>query len=183
MTNLVGIDEAGRGALAGPLFVAACKLNNNLSYLKDSKQLSPKKRSLFYKEIIKDSNYFILSFSNIQIDNLGLSECLRIALRLIKKHFSNCDFVYDGNTNLGIKDINTMIKADSKILEVSAASILAKYSRDKTMDLLSIKYQNYDFLKNKGYGSKTHINAIVKFGYSNIHRKSFNLKCFENNLF
>ncbi|EDP5509248.1 ribonuclease HII [Campylobacter jejuni] len=169
--NLIGIDEAGRGALAGPMMMAACKLNKKLDGLCDSKKLSEKKREEFYEIIIKNSNYLILAFSSEQIDALGLSTCLKTGLKLIKKHFkTENNFLYDGNTNLGINGIKTQIKADA-----SAASILAKVSKDRVMNFLAKDFPCYEFEKNKAYGTKAHKELIAKFGICKLHRKSFKL--------
>ena len=86
------------------------------------------------------------------------------------------EFLMDGNTSFGISTLQHKIKADATIKEVSAASILAKVSRDRFMDEISSLYPNYDFHKHKGYGTKAHINAIKKFGRSDIHRHTFKLK-------
>ncbi|EOH1384886.1 ribonuclease HII [Campylobacter jejuni] len=174
--NLIGIDEAGRGALAGPMMMAACKLNKKLDGLCDSKKLSEKKREELYEIIIKNSNYLILAFSSEQIDALGLSTCLKTGLKLIKKHFKiENNFLYDGNTNLGINGIKTQIKADASILQVSAASILAKVSKDRVMNFLAKDFPCYEFEKNKAYGTKAHKELIAKFGICKLHRKSFKL--------
>ncbi|GAA8606998.1 ribonuclease HII [Helicobacter pylori] len=174
--NLIGIDEAGRGALAGPMMMAACKLNKKLDGLCDSKKLSEKKREELYEIIIKNSNYLILAFSSEQIDTLGLSTCLKTGLKLIKKHFkAENNFLYDGNTNLGINGIKTQIKADASILQVSAASILAKVSKDRVMNFLAKDFPCYEFEKNKAYGTKAHKEVIAKFGICKLHRKSFKL--------
>lgn len=174
--NLIGIDEAGRGALAGPMMMAACKLNKKLDGLYDSKKLSEKKREELYEIIIKNSNYLILAFSSEQIDALGLSTCLKTGLKLIKKHFkTENNFLYDGNTNLGINGIKTQIKADASILQVSAASILAKVSKDRVMNFLAKDFPCYEFEKNKAYGTKAHKEFIAKFGICKLHRKSFKL--------
>ncbi|ECL3414895.1 ribonuclease HII [Campylobacter jejuni] len=174
--NLIGIDEAGRGALAGPMMMAACKLNKKLDGLCDSKKLSEKKREELYEIIIKNSNYLILAFSSEQIDILGLSTCLKTGLKLIKKHFkAENNFLYDGNTNLGINGIKTQIKADASILQVSAASILAKVSKDRVMNFLAKDFPCYEFEKNKAYGTKAHKEVIAKFGICKLHRKSFKL--------
>lgn len=174
--NLIGIDEAGRGALAGPMMMAACKLNKKLDGLCDSKKLSEKKREELYEIIIKNSNYLIFAFSSEQIDTLGLSTCLKTGLKLIKKHFkAENNFLYDGNTNLGINGIKTQIKADTSILQVSAASILAKVSKDRVMNFLAKDFPCYEFEKNKAYGTKAHKEVIAKFGICKLHRKSFKL--------
>lgn len=90
---------------------------------------------------------------------------------------NNCDeFLMDGNTSFGISTLQHLVKADAQIAEVSAASILAKVSRDRYMDEIAPKYKEYDFHKHKGYGTKAHVEAIKKYGRSNEHRVSFKLK-------
>ena len=175
MAKICGIDEAGRGALAGPLSVAACMLNSEISGLNDSKKLTAKRREELFKEITKSSNFLIAYFSNSQIDELGLSECLRRALKLFKAHFESFEIIYDGNLDYGV-GITTMIKADGKVAVVSAASILAKVSRDRLMSGWDKFYPAYGFAGHKGYGTKSHLDAIAKFGYSDLHRKSFVIK-------
>lgn len=186
--NLVGIDEAGRGTIAGSLFVAACKFKNKTSKeliksLKDSKKLSEKRRFELAKELKKQSVFLILAFSNEIIDEMGLSACLKRALQVIQKHFLNSEFIFDGNTNFSEKCVQTLIKADSKIAQVSAASILAKASKDEEMHYLSAKYPQYGFHKHKGYLSKEHLDKISNLGLCKIHRKSFKIKALEKNLF
>lgn len=171
--NLVGIDEAGRGALAGPMNMAACKLNCKLEDLKDSKKLSEKKREILYERIIQNSSFLILSFSHTQIDNLGLSHCLKKGLEVIARHFKDFPLLFDGNTNFGINHIKTLIKADDQIPSVSAASILAKVSRDRFMRELDKDFPQYEFEKHKAYGTKRHKELLALFGRSPFHRVSF----------
>lgn len=174
--DLVGIDEAGRGALAGPMMMAACKLHKDLEGLCDSKKLSEKRREELYEIILLHSDYLILAFSSEKIDEIGLSACLKMGLTLVKKHFkTENNFLYDGNTNLGISGIKTQIKADANIKQVSAASILAKVSKDRVMNFLAKDFPCYEFEKNKAYGTKAHKELIAKFGICKLHRKSFKL--------
>lgn len=180
--KICGIDEAGRGALAGPLAVAACVLNSDIKGLNDSKKLTSAKREKLFDLICENSEFLIVYFSNLQIDELGLSECLRRALRLFKCHFSGFELLYDGNTDYGT-GIKTMIKADGKIPEVSAASILAKVSRDRLMNAWDRLYPTYGYASHKGYGTKAHLEAIWRFGKCEISRKSFMIKSFQPTLF
>lgn len=175
---LCGIDEAGRGPIAGPLVVAGAILLENIEGLNDSKVLSEKKREKLFEEIIEKSKYHIVFSDTKMIDEKGISYCLKNSiLEIMEKleEFSN-EFLMDGNTSFGITTLQHKIKADATIKEVSAASILAKVSRDRFMDNISSLYPNYDFHKHKGYGTKAHIEAIKKFGRSDIHRISFKLK-------
>ena len=178
MKNLCGIDEAGRGPLAGPLVVAGVILEKDILGLNDSKVLSEKKREKLFDEIKEKSKYHIVFKSAKEIDDFGISFCLKSSiLEIMEKlqEFSN-NFLMDGNTNFGIENLQKEIKADAKYKEVSAASILAKVSRDRFMDEISPLYANYNFHKHKGYGTKTHIEAIREFGRSDIHRHTFKLK-------
>jgi ribonuclease HII len=178
MKNLCGIDEAGRGPLAGPLVVAGVILIENIVGLNDSKVLSKKKRELLFDEIIEKSKYHIVFKSAKEIDDFGISSCLKSSiLEIIEnlKEFSDY-FLMDGNTNFGIKILQKEIKADAKYAQVSAASILAKVSRDRFMVEISKDFKEFDFEKHKGYGTKAHIEAIKKFGRSPIHRTSYKIK-------
>ena len=173
---LCGIDEAGRGCLAGPLVVAGAVLKEPIDGLNDSKQLTPKERERLFEILQSKSDFKIIFFDNQAVDDLGLSVCLKNAIQEIKEHFSCYDILMDGNCTFGVEGVQTMIKADAKIPEVSAASILAKVSRDRYKVSISSQFPEYDFEKHKGYGSALHIERIKIYGYSPIHRKSFKLK-------
>lgn len=180
---LCGIDEAGRGPLAGPLTIAGVILHNPIEGLNDSKKLTEKKREALFDIIRDNSSYHIARFSAAQIDELGLSACLASGLREIMEALGEADYLYDGNSKFGVSGLRTMVKADATIPEVSAASILAKVSRDREMVELSTTYPEYGFEGHKGYGSATHIEAIRQYGYCEIHRKSFKLKVLQPSLF
>ena len=175
---LCGIDEAGRGPIAGPLVVAGAILINSIEQLDDSKKLTAKKRDKLFEEVKNNTKYHIVFKTAKQIDELGLSRCLKDSIEEIMKVLNEeCeDFLMDGNTSFGISNLKCKIKADATIKEVSAASILAKVSRDNFMCKLAEDYPNYDFEKHKGYGTKSHIAKIKKFGRSDEHRFSFKLK-------
>ncbi|ABB43561.1 RNase HII [Sulfurimonas denitrificans DSM 1251] len=174
--NLCGIDEAGRGPIAGDLVVAGCILNSHVDGLNDSKKLNEKKREALYEIIIKNSSYHIVKFSAKEIDDNGISICMKKALLEIMKNLTCKEYLFDGNTNFGINNLPTMIKADGKIPEVSAASILAKVTHDRNIINDAKKYPQYQFQKHKGYGTALHVEMIKKYGYCEIHRKSYKLK-------
>lgn len=174
--NLCGIDEAGRGPFAGPMCIAGVILKNDLQELNDSKKLSEKKREYLYDQIIDNSSFHIVSVSNTQIDKLGLSLCIKNAIIEIMDNLKTSRYLMDGNTSFGIQNLEHLIKADATIAEVSAASILAKVTRDRYMVNISKKYPQYDFHKHKGYGTKAHKEAIIKHGFCEIHRLSYNIK-------
>jgi ribonuclease HII len=183
MLKLCGIDEAGRGPLAGPLTIAGVILHHPIAGLNDSKKLTEKKREELFEIIIQNSDYHIARFSAAQIDELGLSACLAAGLREIMRTLGEADYLYDGNSKFGVSGIRTMVKADATIPEVSAASILAKVTRDREMIKLASFYPQYGFEGHKGYGSATHIEAIRQYGYCEIHRKTFKLKALQPSLF
>lgn len=174
--QLCGIDEAGRGPLAGMLVIAGVILNGHIDGLADSKKLSEKKREFLYNQIISIAKYHIVSFDAATIDKLGISECLRCGLKEIKSFLSGCNYLFDGNCTFGVDGITTMIKADTKIPEVSAASILAKVTRDRAINSDDIIYPEYGFKSHKGYGTKKHIEAIKLHGRTPIHRLSFKVR-------
>lgn len=184
---VAGIDEAGRGPLAGPV-VAACvvlDLNYIFYYLNDSKKVTEKRRSVLYDEIINNSfAYGIGIVDNITIDKINILEATHLAM---KEAYVNCNNMYYDKYNkyidvllvdaLKIKNVDikqiSIIKGDSKSISIAAASILAKVTRDRIMLELNEKYPMYGFSKHKGYGTKIHIDAIKKYGSSEIHRNSF----------
>lgn len=173
---ICGVDEAGRGCLAGPLVVACCTLKKPLEMLNDSKKLTSKKREEIYKILHVKASFMALHFSSEKIDNLGLSYCIKNALLIIKRRFNNCHIIFDGNTSFGVNGIKTIIKADLKVAEASAASIIAKVTRDKIMENFDKIYPDYGFISHKGYGTSLHIERIAKLGLSPIHRGSFKVK-------
>ena len=177
--NLCGIDEAGRGPLAGSLVVAGVVLHKDIDGLNDSKKLSQKKREELYPLIIENSTYHIVSFSAKDIDEKGISKCIKEALIEIKNHIEAQVYLFDGNSPFGVDNIDTMVKADTKVSQVASASILAKITHDNKMIELSKTYPQYGFEKHKGYGTKAHIKAILKYGRTPIHRHSFRVKGLE----
>lgn len=181
--NLCGIDEAGRGPLAGPLTIAGVILHQPIAGLNDSKKLTERKREALYALICENATYHIARFTAEQIDELGLSICLATGLREIMAAIGEADYLYDGNSKFGVSGIRTMVKADATIPEVSAASILAKVTRDREMVELSALYPQFGFEGHKGYGSAAHIEAIRQYGYCEIHRKTFKLKALQPSLF
>lgn len=173
---MCGIDEAGRGCLAGPLVVAGVVLHTPMVGLADSKILSEKQREVLFEQIQANAAYKIVFCDNVMVDEKGLSTCLKHAILEIQRHFKDEPILMDGNCTFGVQGIQTMVKADAKIAEVSAASILAKVSRDRYMIEMASLYPAYDFHKHKGYGSALHVSKIKAHGYCALHRKSFKIK-------
>ncbi len=177
--EICGIDEAGRGPLAGPLVVAGVIFKNRdnwIEELNDSKKLSEKKREKLFNIIKENSLYHIVFIDNKTIDENGISYSINFALNEIKQNLKAKKYIFDGNSNFNVKDIETLVKGDSKVKEISAASILAKVSRDRFMIDISKKYPEYEFHKHKGYITKQHIEKVKEFGFCEIHRKSFKVK-------
>ncbi len=180
---ICGIDEAGRGPLAGPLVVAGVVLAKRVYKLDDSKKLTSTKRQKLYEKIIQAARYEIVIIDNDAIDRLGISACITQALRQILSNLPADRYIFDGNSKFGIDRIEPIIKADESIKEVMAASILAKVTRDRIMCEFDNKFPEYGFCKHKGYGTKEHIEAIKKYGLSPIHRKTFRPKALQPTLF
>jgi len=174
--GICGIDEAGRGPIAGPLVMAGVVLNEKIDGLRDSKKLTEKKREALFEEIIQKSDYKIVEVSNKIIDEKGLSFAINFCLNEIVKSLKAKRYIFDGNSKFGVEILETLIKGDDKVAEISAASILAKVTRDRFMKSIAKNYPNYSFAKHKGYITKQHIEEIKKYGYSDIHRKSYKLK-------
>ena len=176
MHNLCGIDEAGRGPLAGDLVIAGVILTSDLEGLNDSKKLSEKKRESLYELIIQNAHYHIVSFSPAQIDSFGISKCLSQGLQEIMQTLQAKRYLFDGNSTFGVQNLETMVQADGKVSEVSAASILAKVTHDRAIYEQAKKFPHYGFEKHKGYGTKQHIEMIKKYGYCELHRRTYKIK-------
>lgn len=178
-----GIDEAGRGCLAGPVVAAAVILPRHFQndLLNDSKKLSIFNREALYKEIMEEAVSYGIGLVNCnEIDKINILNATYKAMHLaIGKLKPEAGFlIIDGNrfkTKLKIP-YQTIVKGDGKYMGIAAASILAKVHRDNLMNKLSEKYPEYGFEKHKGYATKQHVSAINKYGYSEVHRKSFHLK-------
>lgn len=183
---LIGVDEAGRGPLAGPVFVCAfaCNLNDYKSLLSfkeltDSKKLNDKKREKLFIGFKHKFRYEIKSASNEEIDKLNILNATlktmeKAVLSLPGEIVENAIILIDGNrkTSLPYPQI-TVVKGDLKCKTIAAASIMAKVSRDLLMLEMDKKYPQYNFKKHKGYPTKEHKELIKKFGLSPIHRKTF----------
>jgi ribonuclease HII len=178
---MIGIDEVGRGCWAGPLLVVAARNRPNIEHYqyRDSKVVSRQQREKLYDLISQSFDLGEGWVSPQEIDALGLSRAMTIG---VERALANVDatndeeIVIDGNINFCPKEFTnakSMIKADNKINNVSAASIYAKVTRDRFMAEKAKKYSGYDFENNVGYGTRKHASAIQTIGVCDLHRKSY----------
>ncbi|MFZ3054921.1 MAG: ribonuclease HII [Minisyncoccales bacterium] len=186
---VVGIDEAGRGPLAGPVSAGAVlilekdfKEAKKIKSVKDSKKLREKERKIVYLNLIKNKKikWGIGMVSEKVIDKINILEATKLAMikavkDLEKKNKVKADFlILDGRMKLNLKiDQKSIVRGDDKVFSISAASIIAKVRRDELMEKYNKKYPQYNFKKHKGYGTKEHLEKIQKHGACEIHRKSF----------
>ena len=177
--KIAGVDEVGRGCLAGPVFAAAVILNNNVDVkgIKDSKKITFKKRVFLSNYIKKNSTYAIGSASVNEISKINILNASLLSMqRALKKLKHKPSIAYiDGPfapKNVRIK-CKTFIKGDEKIACIAAASIIAKVSRDLFMIKLAKKYPKYFWNKNFGYGTAKHLRRLKKYGVTKHHRKKF----------
>ena len=176
-----GVDEVGRGALAGPIVVASVVFKNYQNIpknIKDSKQTTSSQRKKILKLILESSHVGIGYIHSNIIDLVGISKATEIAANeSILKNQGNKNLVLiDGNIKISSKlKKKNIIKGDCNYVSTAAASIVAKSIRDNIMTLKSFKYPIYKWHKNKGYGTKDHLLAIKLYGITEIHRKSFNM--------
>jgi ribonuclease HII len=177
--NIAGVDEVGRGSLIGPVYASAVILKKecDIKKLKDSKQLTKKKREILNKYIKKNSYWSIASASKKEIEKLNILNATLLAMqRAIKKLKKKPKIVLiDGNRIPKMKNYNLkyVIKGDQKVPQISAASIIAKVSRDNLMKKISKNFMKYQWIRNCGYGTRDHLSAIKKFGITKHHRKTF----------
>ena len=186
--TVIGIDEVGRGSLAGPVVSCACIFfdytieKSQLFLFNDSKKLTIKKRSEAFHKVyqLKNNNklQFTLGFASVvEIDKFNILEATKISMRraVQKLHYDNANLIIDGKIDLELPQYssNGIIKGDQKSYSIATASIIAKIHRDRYMRYLSLQHPHYNWEKNAGYGTKKHIEQIHKKGITNHHRKSF----------
>lgn len=176
---LCGVDEAGAGPLAGPVYAAAVILPRGLVLpgLDDSKKLSAKKREALFPQIQESAlAYAVASVDAETVDQINILNARMLAMeRAICALSPQADFaLIDGNCSRGISLKNrTLVGGDGKSASIAAASILAKVSRDRYMVALDREYPQYGFARHKGYGTKAHYAALAQFGPCPAHRRSF----------
>lgn len=185
---IAGVDEAGRGPLAGPVYAAAVILPEGaeLSGINDSKKLTPKKREELFDKITEIAiSYAIFSVDEKEIDEINILNATYKAMNEAVNNLSQKpDYVIiDGNSIKGMEIAHeTVVKGDAKSISIAAASILAKVSRDRYIDEMGKVYPEYGFENHKGYGTKAHTEAILKYGVCPIHRRTFLKKLLGDNI-
>lgn len=183
---IIGVDEVGRGCLAGPVAAAAFVFNpgvNAVLGLKDSKKLSANQRDALETMLLTAGRHGYGEASRDEIDELGINPANFLAMRRAIENLglgdlSKYKIIVDGNqlpplADLGAGQIECIIKADDTVPEVSAASVLAKVRRDRYMEAAALQYPGYGFEKHAGYGSAAHLAAIKELGPSDLHRMTF----------
>ncbi len=175
---ICGVDESGRGPLAGPLFVAAVilPLGKKYKYINDSKLLNEKKRKLAYEEVVTNALSISVSVATVdEIDKYNIYQSTKMKMiDSIKTLEIKPDFVLIDAMNIEeIQNKLSLIKGDRRSISIAAASVVAKVKRDEYMLQLDEKYPMYNFQKNKGYPTKQHKMLLKQFGPCNEHRKSF----------
>ena len=179
MKIVAGVDEVGRGSLVGPVYAAAVILNRSIDIklLKDSKSIAKDKRELLSNYIKKNSTWAVGKASVKEIDKINILQASLLAMkRAVKKlKIKPSHILIDGNKVPDLKNYNlkAIIKGDQKITSISAASIIAKVSRDKFISTLAKNNNGYGWDQNFGYGTKHHLKAIKKLGINKHHRKTF----------
>ena len=183
---LCGIDEAGRGPLAGPVCAAAVILDPavHIEGIYDSKKLSEKKRELLYSEITEKALYWSAAFAGErEIDELNILKATFLAMKRAYVGLGTVpdEVIVDGNRDPGLgRNVMCLVKGDAKCASVAAASIIAKVTRDRYMKNLALQYPGYGFEVHKGYPTKAHIETLRVLGPSEVHRRSFLKKILDN---
>lgn len=177
-TPIIGVDEVGRGPLAGPVISAAIILNKEKipEGINDSKKLSKKKREVINEELISQHKFAIGIASVEEIDKINILQASLLAMKraVLNLNIKPQSILVDGNKLPDLEyNMYPIIKGDSKSISIAAASIIAKVYRDKLMQDLSLQYPGYYWEKNSGYGTKQHLLALDNLGVTPIHRKSF----------
>ena len=186
--TVIGVDEVGRGPLAGPVVSCACTFKNYkidkkfIDKIDDSKKISYKNRIKIFKIIqnLKDNKEinYSLGFATVEeIDSHNILEATKLSMiRAINKlNFKKGNIIFDGQMKLNIKNFisKDIVQGDNKSISIATSSIIAKIHRDRYMRFLSLKFPNYNWEQNAGYGTKRHIDEIYKNGITDYHRKSF----------
>ncbi|MDC2992281.1 ribonuclease HII [Pelagibacteraceae bacterium] len=182
---VIGLDEVGRGPLAGPVVSCGCYFSNYDDLeseipITDSKKHTSKQREklfIFFKKLQKEKKLqYYLGYASVEeIDKINILEATKLSMKRVinKFKFENPNLIIDGNFSLNYQNEKSIIGGDNKSISIAAASIIAKIHRDRLMSILDNKFKVYEWKTNVGYGTKKHIEAIYKYGITNFHRKSF----------
>ncbi|MGC8981571.1 MAG: ribonuclease HII [Minisyncoccia bacterium] len=179
--KILAIDEVGRGALAGPFYISGVLIDKKIYEkikelnIKDSKRLNNGERNKIFKIVKNIVKYKIVKFSSKEIDKIGIGECFKNGIIILKKELKSDIVLVDGKDIRlkNKKNIRFIVDGDEKLISIGLASIIGKVLRDKYMEKLGKFYPIYKFEKNKGYGTKEHIKIIKKWGITKHHRLSF----------
>jgi ribonuclease HII len=186
--RIAGVDEAGRGPLAGPVIAASvifkdslCPQNPLFFEINDSKKISSKKRELIYEYLTSspDVEFAISRVDPDEIDNINILQASLKAMKMaVTQHSPPPDYLLIDGNQLFVDNIakEAVVQGDARVLSIAAASIIAKVVRDRIMESYHQEYPQYGFLEHKGYPTKKHREAIERYGLSSIHRKSFRVK-------
>jgi ribonuclease HII len=177
---IAGVDEAGRGPLAGPVVAAAVIIDqdNIIEGIRDSKKIAKKKREMLYEQITANYKWSVGIVSPAEIDQINI---LQATIKACKMAVSSIKtrpeiVLVDGNMKFDDERFYSIVKGDDKSISIAAASIIAKVTRDRIMEELSLSFPAYGWGKNSGYGTKDHMDAIIKEGRTMHHRRSFKVK-------
>lgn len=179
MTGIAGVDEAGRGPLAGPVVAAAVILNSSdkIDGLMDSKQLTEKKRELLFAEIMQSAIAYGVGYASVaEIDEINILQASLLAMRraVLQLTIEPTEVWVDGNQNPRLSyPTQLIVRGDQLIPAISAASIIAKVTRDRLMQQLDQEFPGYGFAQHKGYGTRQHLAALKEKGITPQHRRSF----------
>lgn len=181
-----GVDEAGRGPLAGDVYAAAVVLGEGvqIEYLNDSKKISEKRRELLYDVIIEKADAYCVATASVEeIDSINILQATMLAMKRAVEGLGIVPDIalVDGNKLPDLScEARFVIKGDATSASISAASVLAKVSRDRYMKRIAEEYPQYAFEKHKGYGTKLHYEMLEKYGVSDVHRKTFLRKFYDD---
>ncbi len=185
--NICGVDEAGRGPLAGEVCAVAVILKPNeiIEGVNDSKKLSEKKREKLFDIIKEKAVAYSIAYASVEeIEELNILQATMLAMKRAVENLSvKPDYVIiDGNKTPELSiPCQAIVKGDAKSMSIASASILAKVSRDRKLKEYALQYPQYGFEKHKGYGTKAHVQALKQYGACKIHRKSFLKKILDDN--
>lgn len=183
---ICGVDEAGRGPLAGDVYAAAVVFSEGveIEYLNDSKKISEKRRELLYDVIVEKADAYCVATASVEeIDSMNILQATMLAMKRAVEGLGIAPDIalVDGNKLPDLScEARYVIKGDATSASISAASVLAKVSRDRYMKQIAEKYPQYAFEKHKGYGTKLHYEMLEKYGVSDVHRKTFLRKFYDN---